>query len=213
MSSLQQSAVPPPPYPTLHMVSGSLLPPASAAPSAAFKMLIEHIHAKAQAFYQPRMDCYYDSGSGILRVYIELPGVHQENLHITLVNSSINHGKNIVIWGFTLPLQSYLRGMPISPTSSDSILSPVAQPASSTSGNKNQSDSRLLLQSSAPQLLGLGIPPLYILRERKYGEFFRQLPVPADIKVTNIRTSLDGGVLRLSVALGMPLTQEQINAS
>ncbi|KAF9067413.1 hypothetical protein BDP27DRAFT_1422839 [Rhodocollybia butyracea] len=115
MSSLQQSAVPPPPYPAPQTISGSLLPLPSAAPSAA---------------------------QGWIAITIRDP------------------------------------------------LPPI----------------------SAPHVSGLGLPPQYISRERKYGEFSRQLPVPARMKAVDIRASLDGGILSLSLALGTPLMEEEINA-
>ncbi|KAJ3844953.1 hypothetical protein F5878DRAFT_600677 [Lentinula raphanica] len=60
--------------------------------------------------------------------------------------------------------------------------------------------------------LGLGLPPQYSLRERRYGEFYRILPVPPETRASDIQAVLDAGVLSLSISFGTLLTQGQVSS-
>ncbi|KIK70691.1 hypothetical protein GYMLUDRAFT_235113 [Collybiopsis luxurians FD-317 M1] len=87
-------------------------------------------------------------------------------------------------------------------------------PASRIGGSAGGADSRQpMLTPAMTASLGYDIPPLYSSRERKYGEFFRLLPVPPETRATDVRAKLEEGVLILSIDCGEPLTEEQVNAS
>ncbi|KAJ3812613.1 hypothetical protein F5876DRAFT_74685 [Lentinula aff. lateritia] len=88
-----------------------------------------------------------------------------------------------------------------------------------------------VVTSSMEMSLGLGLPPQYSLRERRYGEFYRLLPVPPETRVrsylhfllvlyllavpacaTHVQAVLEAGVLALFISFGTPLTEGQANA-
>ncbi|KAF9068232.1 hypothetical protein BDP27DRAFT_1422121 [Rhodocollybia butyracea] len=143
------------------------------------------------------MDCHHDPGSSILQAYIELPDARWEDVYVMLVDSSVSRGQSVNVWGFTLPPHSYTHGMH---TSSSPASNPMV-------------DVRSGLSSLVQQSLGFGLPPSYISRERRYGEFFRQLPVPPETKAADVQAVFDNSVLHLSIALGAPLTDERVNVS
>ncbi|KAF9074829.1 hypothetical protein BDP27DRAFT_1316044 [Rhodocollybia butyracea] len=86
--------------------------------------------------------------------------------------------------------------------------------APSWSGNSaGAADTRPLLPTSALQSFAHNFPPHYASRERKYGEFFRLLPVPPETRATHVHATLEAGILYLSIAFGAPLNEEQVNMS
>ncbi|KAF5388568.1 hypothetical protein D9757_004666 [Collybiopsis confluens] len=87
-------------------------------------------------------------------------------------------------------------------------------PASWGGGSAGGADSsRPLLTPAMSASLGYDIPPQYSSRERKYGEFFRLLPVPPETRAHDVRAKLEEGVLILSIECGEPYTEGQVNAS
>ncbi|KAF9064563.1 hypothetical protein BDP27DRAFT_1367065 [Rhodocollybia butyracea] len=188
MASPEHTCAPPPPYPTL--VSASMLPPLAVAPSASFGAIIQQLRIQNNFFYQPRLNCHYDVAAAALKASIELPGVCKDNLHVTLVDSAINHVRNLSIWGFLLP--------PYSPISG--VTSAAASGAEAP-------------QSASGPYPGSNMPFQYMLRERKYGEFYRLLPVPPETKSNDVLVILDAGVLYVTVSFQKPLTQEEVDAS
>ncbi|KAF9027694.1 hypothetical protein BDP27DRAFT_1437087 [Rhodocollybia butyracea] len=169
-----------------------MLPPMAVAPSTSFGGAIQLLRAQNRVFYQPRLDCHYDKATTSLKATIELPGVHRENLHITLVDSAINHVRSLSIWGFMLPPYSSISGVTnIEATSSTD----ESQPSASSQSHR------------------FDMPFQYMLREWKYGEFYRLLPVPSETKSTDVLVVLDAGVLYITISLQEPLTQEEVDAS
>ncbi|KAJ4485036.1 hypothetical protein C8J55DRAFT_509573 [Lentinula edodes] len=87
----------------------------------------------------------------------------------------------------------------------------TAQAASTDSGGA--ADARPpVVTSSMEMSLGLGLPPQYSLRERRYGEFYRLLPVPPETRATHVQAVLEAGVLALFISFGTPLTEGQASA-
>ncbi|KAJ3925966.1 MAG: hypothetical protein NXY57DRAFT_1043665 [Lentinula lateritia] len=108
----------------------------------------------------PMMDTDYDAERGVVWAFVELPGVHRENLKVILANDPIIGQRGIQIWGFILPPDSQSAG--VSSSIGDSM-APMTDPSMSLA-------------------FGYGTPPNLTLHERKYGEFFRFLPVPTMTK-------------------------------
>ncbi|KAJ3984837.1 hypothetical protein F5890DRAFT_1514506 [Lentinula detonsa] len=69
-----------------------------------------------------------------------------------------------------------------------------------------------MVTSEMEMSLGLGLPPQYTLRERRYGEFLRLLPVPPETRARHVQAILEAGVLSLSISFGIPLTEGQVSS-
>ncbi|KAJ4485816.1 hypothetical protein J3R30DRAFT_1411695 [Lentinula aciculospora] len=80
-------------------------------------------------------------------------------------------------------------------------------------GSGGATDSRPLTVTSGMEMsLGLGLPPQYTSRERRYGEFFRILPVPPETRASYVQAILEAGVLTLFISFGPPLTEAQVSS-
>ncbi|KAJ3927927.1 MAG: hypothetical protein NXY57DRAFT_965019 [Lentinula lateritia] len=138
----------------------------------------------------PRMDTDYDAERGVVWAFIEVPGVHRENLKVILANDPIIGQRGIQIWGFTLPPDSQFGQAGVSSSTGDSM-PPITDPSMSLA-------------------FGYGTPPNLTLHERKYGEFFRFLPVPTMTKAREIYVELNAGVLTISFICQKPMINKGI---
>ncbi|KAJ3897762.1 hypothetical protein F5879DRAFT_995570 [Lentinula edodes] len=142
-----------------------------------FETIIRSLRTLSPIVNIPRMDTNYDAERGVVWAFVELPGVHWENLKVILAHDPIICQRGIQIWGFTLP-PDWQSGQTGVCSSIGDLMPPMT-------------DSTMSLAS------GYGTPNL-TLHERKYGEFFRFLPVPTMTKAREIYVELNAGVLTIS---------------
>ncbi|KAJ3829838.1 hypothetical protein F5880DRAFT_169584 [Lentinula raphanica] len=206
-----RSAIALPPEPTdLRSAQATQVPsPATGSGVASFEAIIQKVRSVKKHFFTPRLDTFYDTDSHVLRAYIELPGVRRNNLRVTLATSAITRHRNVSVWGISLspawlPTGSAQAGTSqtvgavgttiqsgsLSSTSAGPSIPSLSAgaagtaPASSAPSPESGSGGVPLRVTTEMELsLGLGLPPQYSLRERRYGEFYRILPVPPETRV------------------------------
>ncbi|KAJ3859931.1 hypothetical protein EV359DRAFT_67746 [Lentinula novae-zelandiae] len=157
-----------------------------------FEAMIQLLRKHSSTYMVPKMDCYYDGDHNRVQVYIELPGVCRENLHVTIANDSVIGQRGIQIWGFSIAPYWHL--------------SKGSTTTSSDDGNN------LMAPACVPSMAlkcGYDLPPHFTTQERKYGEFLRFLPVPATTMAKDIHAELDAGILMVSFPCRKPLTEAE----
>ncbi|KAK7047861.1 hypothetical protein VNI00_006189 [Paramarasmius palmivorus] len=146
-----------------------------------------------------RSDIQYDPQTHVLTASMEIPGVKKAQLSITLSTCLINRVKQVVVSGRTSPV--------FPPPSSSVHFNMGGGPATGSSMAGGRDGSGALTSSSGGGGAVSehdGTQLQHNVRERKYGEFTRTLPVPSETKIEDIDAALEDGILTLKICLGPP---------
>ncbi|ESK92574.1 hypothetical protein Moror_4373 [Moniliophthora roreri MCA 2997] len=141
------------------------------------------------------------SAGGILpTASMELPGVKKTQLSVTLSTCLINRVKQVVVSGRTSPV--------FPPPTSSVHFNVGGDPATGSSLAGVRDGSGAVTSSSGGGGGAVsehdGTQLQHNVRERRYGEFTRTLPVPAETKLEDIDAAMEDGVLTLKICLGNP---------
>uniref|UniRef100_A0A0W0EZR7 SHSP domain-containing protein n=1 Tax=Moniliophthora roreri TaxID=221103 RepID=A0A0W0EZR7_MONRR len=150
--------------------------------------------------YIIRSDIQYDPQTHVLTASMELPGVKKTQLSVTLSTCLINRVKQVVVSGRTSPV--------FPPPTSSVHFNVGGDPATGSSLAGVRDGSGAVTSSSGGGGGAVsehdGTQLQHNVRERRYGEFTRTLPVPAETKLEDIDAAMEDGVLTLKICLGNP---------
>ncbi|KAJ7598441.1 hypothetical protein C8J56DRAFT_1157645 [Mycena floridula] len=136
--------------------------------------------------YSIRMDSHYDPTTGVFSAAMELPGVRKRDLKVVLSTCTWNSVRHICVFGTVRPYE-------------DGITAPFSSAVSGSSA----STSATVSAPSDPQPSGSSIIQIPV-RERKYGDYTRNVVVPSGTMPADVDAHLKDGLLMLKIRCGEP---------